>query len=421
MFSFGKDKKTKGIAPLSEEEIQKKLYGRIKCDSSLREVENESRSTPPNTIAKEQTSAQSQTSVSLPASSVKICDKNEKPKEPVSLFDRNKVDDVHTESLNTEKPEVVPFSSPKTTPEKDLFTINDVEFPAFDESIFDKKESSGIADSKESGLSVDDEISPIKPKKVEENFRTSEINESIWESNKEDEAKTYTINKSSANIPVSNIDQSKTMSFLNEKKSSSLDDCVSSFKIDIFEFVTKIKNISPLVVIAVVSFIVVALVVFNVWSRAARNVSVKIDPSATGLPLSTEKGVPSESESRQNREVRVTPVASSPKETDVRVKTVVAEPTAKQSDLNNLESFYSMQICVYEDKERTEKLIDYFKSKGYYSFYKKITTRSGRVLFNVYIGQYENIQNANNAFNIFKKTDDYKKFSDSFVKWIKSS
>lgn len=202
------------------------------------------------------------------------------------------------------------------------------------------------------------------------------------------------------------------------KENQNLKNIVSSFRIDLAEFFDKVKRISPFLIGGIVFFLVFFFVVFNIWIRSSSKGVVVIDSEEVADIQTTN--VPDDFVAVRpvtvrpvEREVVVTPAREEQEETLSReTPPVVAEPDVAQS-------FYTFQICVYGDTERASGLVDVLKAEGYDAFYEKFTTRSGRVLYNVYSGRFKDSQSANDAFKAFKRSKTFRKFPDSFIKWHK--
>jgi hypothetical protein len=53
------------------------------------------------------------------------------------------------------------------------------------------------------------------------------------------------------------------------------------------------------------------------------------------------------------------------------------------------------------------------------AFYKKTSnTRTGKSFYIVCIGKFATSKDADNGLGLFKKTEEFKKFPDSFIKWM---
>ncbi|MFC1809445.1 SPOR domain-containing protein [Candidatus Omnitrophota bacterium] len=80
---------------------------------------------------------------------------------------------------------------------------------------------------------------------------------------------------------------------------------------------------------------------------------------------------------------------------------------------------YTVQICVSNKLDATEKLVDDLRGAGLDSFYRRHTTRRGRELFFVYVGQFKNKEDANVAMKHYRTVDQLSKYDDSFVTNLK--
>lgn len=448
MLSFGKNDKEKKIKPLSEDEIQKKLYGRVRKDLKPQKAVQESPVQKKTAPEVSKPSNEEQESVS--AQSVRSGTAIEEQKEEKASTETVHVDfKKASDSTKKDEPEL-DDSAASTEREKDLFSMNEVEFPAFDESEFlsenssEKKEKSPSGDLKpEKGEdSIDEKNEQVRvSEQIEKNARKAEIDENIWASNQEEETRTFELEKGSAENakPSGNIYNAAKKPSLN-KTGSSLDKkndyetYTSSFRIDFAEFIDKMKAFLPMFILVTVIVSVAGLVGFNIWIREKNRsqeadivpavAAVRSDSDSIAVVAAEPKSNITQSVSRR-AEVTVTPVKTAVVNNSASSSQISSNPTGESSisepvtEVKELSSYYSIQICVYEDVERTEKLVAEFEKAGFESFYRKVTTRSGRTLFTVFIGKYAESSQANRAFAQFKKTKHYQQFSDSFIKWLK--
>ena len=73
---------------------------------------------------------------------------------------------------------------------------------------------------------------------------------------------------------------------------------------------------------------------------------------------------------------------------------------------------YTVQICVSNDIGATDRLVADLKDGGYDAFYRKHTTRTGRELYFVYVGQFVTREEANIAMRHYRTVDGLKKYND---------
>jgi cell division septation protein DedD len=193
----------------------------------------------------------------------------------------------------------------------------------------------------------------------------------------------------------------------------------SSFKIDLAEFLDKVKKISPFLIGGLVFFIVFTLVIFNIWIRSSSKTADTVEtPSERIAPIPASDQAPTSQPTTPSAIDRTTlPAVTPPQSATSRVPggtenngvtvTPVVQPTT---------DFYSIQVCIYNDSTRAEDLVMQLKDKGLDAFYSRLTTRSDRVLYTVFVGRFPTSQRANEYFSRFKNTEVFQQFPDSFIK-----
>ena len=236
-----------------------------------------------------------------------------------------------------------------------------------------------------------------------------ELEEQIWEENKPNETVTFTLSEketpSSASIEATG------------KEETALHDFIVSFKIDVAEFIEKIRHIKSGIIIGIIIALVLLIIGFNIWSQTSRDTVALPDPAAiVSRPRAQQV---------RSEETRVITTTSVDEEAATISDIPVTEPTGEvESIMGTTEEplappFYTMQICVYEDINRAQDLSAELEDAGKEAFYQKFTTRAGRQLYAVYIGRYPTSETGISAFRKFKESEEFSKFPDSFVKWLK--
>ncbi|MBU1862792.1 MAG: SPOR domain-containing protein [Candidatus Omnitrophica bacterium] len=259
-----------------------------------------------------------------------------------------------------------------------------------------------------------------KPAHKEDSLHMSplELDEHIWEESKSSETVQATFKE--------NIKPSIPSTLRRDTRSQNelVKDFVSSLKIDLAEFVDKIKGIPSGVIIAIITGIVFFIIIFNIWSRANRDSSFSSSLPSPPTTTAVRDGAPlqrvsSESASPQSEIADASDTDRVSEVMPLIASTRVQEPPPSESMGAVISSFYSVQVCVYEDALRAENLTGAFKKTGEDSFFKKITTRSGRDLYTVYLGHFGTLDQADIYFNKFRKSETFRRFPDSFIKYIK--
>jgi len=78
--------------------------------------------------------------------------------------------------------------------------------------------------------------------------------------------------------------------------------------------------------------------------------------------------------------------------------------------------FYTIQVVVYEDSKLAQKLISDFKAKKLDAFMVQTTTRRGRQHFEVFVGRFPSVAEADQQLSQYRKKDFLKDFPDSFIR-----
>ncbi len=77
---------------------------------------------------------------------------------------------------------------------------------------------------------------------------------------------------------------------------------------------------------------------------------------------------------------------------------------------------YTIQICVYENKDDAEKLVNDLKQKGYTTWLVSRTSPKGKLYYNIYIGQFAKRKDASNFLEGLKQREEFEQFKDSFIR-----
>lgn len=185
-------------------------------------------------------------------------------------------------------------------------------------------------------------------------------------------------------------------------------DKYASFKLGFQEFLDSVRGFGlKYLFIGCVLFVLIILV-FNIISSylGSEERSVKKEPLVT-----TETTAPQEKMKRQVRAVTVVPaVSSAPEESNVAVPAAGNEPVATATKAR-----FTIQVCVSNDRDATEKLVGSINDTGLDAFYKKTITRSGKQLYFVYVGRFAARADADAALRKYRAVPVLKKYDDSFV------
>jgi len=441
---FDKGKKSGHIKSLSEEEIQKKLYGTFQEGNARLLPEEQYRDQSVYEVEENESQFSADESASVYADDIE-----DSAVASDSLDIENVLDETEEEVSSVYNPSSSELSSVLlddevdeetdpgyfTTEEKDLFSIAaplSTDPPAADlgqsdlvEELLENEESQDLGYTKDENLfhiEHPENNSAIKDCATEYSLPSdTHAAEEILSEFSEDE---MTAPLDDEPVPDSvaftydadeDLSQSGDETPQEEKEDQSLSSILSSFKIDLAEFFDKLKRISPFLIGGIVLFLVFFFVVFNIWIRSSSKGVVVIDQESISTTEDTSDfvAVKPVSVRASQRDVVVTPV------NDVVNDSESLKDDAPVITPPVLESFYTFQICVYGDTERAGDLVDSLKGQGLDAFYEQFTTRSGRVLYNVYSGRYGDSGKANAAFKEFKRSSTFKQFPDSFIKWHK--
>jgi len=457
MGPFGKKKKTDNMKPLSEEEIQKKLYGFYKKSHAQPNQDEEAMiqikdqdegvtdeeesmafgateedlftiSHQDETEKKVYSSADDE-SLELEDDATELLDeKEEKEEDDDDDDDIGEATEDSEETEDSDDEEENGSLSEDDESENKYATIEhtfakEVEGSlAEDDTEEDETEEEADDDEEDDNAEVGDVLRFQDPeykitsdeeaiKKPTAPMTQQELDEHIFEENKTQETVTYSYDEPEQ-APPSTFTKTQNVNV------PSFQEVFTSIKIDIAEFIDKVKSIPPSTIIIGISIIVFLIIVFNMWSRASsREGTDSLLPSAAIQETTMTEETPSILQT-----INTAQIDESTSNTLVNVPLPEAQERISESSVASAEAatmFYAIQICVYESVDRAQALITYFTSKGVDSFYKKTVTQSGRQFFTVYIGKFKTMNDATSGLSKFKGSEDFQDFPDSFIKWIK--
>lgn len=78
--------------------------------------------------------------------------------------------------------------------------------------------------------------------------------------------------------------------------------------------------------------------------------------------------------------------------------------------------FYTIQVVVYEDSKLAQNLIEDFKGKKLDAFMVQTTTRRGRQHYEVFVGHFPSVSEADQHLSQYRKKSFLKDFPDSFIR-----
>ncbi|MBN1493956.1 MAG: SPOR domain-containing protein [Candidatus Omnitrophica bacterium] len=185
----------------------------------------------------------------------------------------------------------------------------------------------------------------------------------------------------------------------------------ASVKVTLEEIWDKIKGMGAKFFIISGGIFVGIILGFNLISSYVtdrNNTEVVVVNEKRPAPVIAQKNTPKKEPIREvvSQSVELPAVTVKPATSDTgssRSVTAVAAPK------------YTVQICVSNKLDATESLVAELKDAGYAAFYRDHTTRTGRELYFVYVGQFATRDEATIAMNHYRTVDKLKKYNDSFV------
>lgn len=79
--------------------------------------------------------------------------------------------------------------------------------------------------------------------------------------------------------------------------------------------------------------------------------------------------------------------------------------------------YYTVQVCTYERESDAQQLTHELKSLNFPAFYLPLPSLQQRIThYVVFLGKEETYAGANTKLNEFRKTEDFQKFPDSFIR-----
>jgi len=79
---------------------------------------------------------------------------------------------------------------------------------------------------------------------------------------------------------------------------------------------------------------------------------------------------------------------------------------------------YAVQLCLSDNLDASQVLIDTLKTKGYEAYFRKVKGSRGNELFQIFVGRYPSSAEAQSALKELRKDAEFKNYDDSFVRTI---
>jgi hypothetical protein len=80
------------------------------------------------------------------------------------------------------------------------------------------------------------------------------------------------------------------------------------------------------------------------------------------------------------------------------------------------EKFYTVQLCLSDNLEATQVLLEKLKARGYEAYAKKIKGTRGNLLYQTFVGKYPNSSDAQSTLKQLRSDADFKMYDDSLVR-----
>ncbi len=77
---------------------------------------------------------------------------------------------------------------------------------------------------------------------------------------------------------------------------------------------------------------------------------------------------------------------------------------------------YTVQLCLSDNMDASQVLIDTLKLKGYEAYFRKVKGSRGNELFQIFVGGYPTSAEAQSALKELRGDAEFKKYDDSFVR-----
>lgn len=171
-----------------------------------------------------------------------------------------------------------------------------------------------------------------------------------------------------------------------------------------------------------VSFLLIlfwAIHFLNVQREAAMKMPRKSLPASAGmregnqvLQTSSREGVSEPNGVSSNNE-RPGPNTNKPS-ADAPEETTVQKPAA-----GGVESPFVIQVATFARQGDAERLVRNLEEAGIASFVRALRSASGRTYYSVFLGGYRNYQEAQRELEAFRRKDIAKPFPDAFIRTLK--
>lgn len=136
-------------------------------------------------------------------------------------------------------------------------------------------------------------------------------------------------------------------------------------------------------------------------------------PKAPKAVQAKKTAAPSEAPKAALPAAESTPTPLSPAESESAAEPAVEKPKASKGR-------FVIQVATYVIRDDANRLLEDMKKTESRSFVKGLSRSSGKTYYSVFIGRFENYQEAQTALAQFKKTDISRSFKDAFIRTLES-
>lgn len=122
------------------------------------------------------------------------------------------------------------------------------------------------------------------------------------------------------------------------------------------------------------------------------------------------------------REIKKSQANSVPTFHPQAITPVVVQPNVSRSNDSQIslprQRYYAVQICTYQREEDSAQLVAELKRLNFHAFFRRspASQPGGPTHYEVFLSKEETYAAANARLNEFRKTNQFQKFSDSFIR-----
>jgi cell division septation protein DedD len=170
-----------------------------------------------------------------------------------------------------------------------------------------------------------------------------------------------------------------------------------------------LKKIRPQYLIAAGGVLVGLVIIFQLIAFGVKKIQ-SLPPES--VPAHEQNNSEEKEPVRRVIQKAVTPAASVSERS-------AAEPTNPPSvnpPGTSAAKAYTIQLCLSDNLQASEGLIQTLKGKGYEAYYRKIRGSRGNDLYQIFVGRYPSSSEAQNVLKRLRQDEAFKNYDDSFVR-----